>query len=378
MAVADMMRAPRAGRTFARVAVGLLLALPAIAGVRAPVRAETPPTILPTEMCRGVFIVSVVLEGASFDLLFDTGSSWHFLDPNAVANRLGRKIQSRKLAFSSARIGALDLGPIKARLFSMKTLSLSLGRSVDGILGFAAFRDSLLTLDYPAGEMRAESGQLPDPDGMSVFRDVGGKRPWIELRLGGRELPFQIDSGATPGHLQVRSRDRVRWAVEPRPARVITLFAGSAVDRGGRLGDALELGSARLEKPVAFVADRDRQFGWEVMRHFSWTFDQRRDRIRIERPAGPSVLSSPPLVRRGFGVRPRPDGLEVIRVLAGTPAERAGLRAGDVVTAIDGVPVEERGCGEPLGSSPGTPVEVTIIRDGRRSELSFETATLIP
>lgn len=41
----------------------------------------------------------------------------------------------------------------------------------------------------------------------------------------------------------------------------------------------------------------------------------------------------------GFDVRPHDRALLITRIDAGTPAYRAGLRAGDLVTAVDGVPV---------------------------------------
>ena len=40
------------------------------------------------------------------------------------------------------------------------------------------------------------------------------------------------------------------------------------------------------------------------------------------------------------------EALRIARVVPGSPAEKAGLREGDRITHIDGVPVWERGCRE--------------------------------
>ncbi len=59
--------------------------------------------------------------------------------------------------------------------------------------------------------------------------------------------------------------------------------------------------------------------------------------------------------------------LRVIAPIDGSPAQRAGLRAGDVITAIDGQPIEVDGVdGAILGlrGLPGTEVRLTVLRDG--------------
>jgi serine protease DegQ len=65
-------------------------------------------------------------------------------------------------------------------------------------------------------------------------------------------------------------------------------------------------------------------------------------------------------------------GAVVTRVLAGSPAAAAGIRAGDVVTAIDGKPVVSRqDFHNAEGLLPvGRAVPLTILREGRSREVS--------
>ncbi|ROP42876.1 S1C family serine protease [Pseudokineococcus lusitanus] len=62
-------------------------------------------------------------------------------------------------------------------------------------------------------------------------------------------------------------------------------------------------------------------------------------------------------------------------VTAGTPAADAGLQAGDAVTAVDGTPVDgaESLTAQLRERAPGTPVDLTVVRDGASQTV---TATL--
>jgi putative serine protease PepD len=70
-------------------------------------------------------------------------------------------------------------------------------------------------------------------------------------------------------------------------------------------------------------------------------------------------------------------GVEVQAVTPGGPAQRAGLRTGDVVVSVDGHSVSEPGdVTDALdGSEPGDSVEVEIERDGDRERLDITLGT---
>ena len=72
-----------------------------------------------------------------------------------------------------------------------------------------------------------------------------------------------------------------------------------------------------------------------------------------------------------------PDGtLRVIAPFDDTPAARAGIVAGDLIVAVDGVPLTPTTTEEavPLRGEPGTTVELTVVREGEDEplELSLE------
>ena len=356
-----------------------LLAPAPSSAAMAPADAAPNQMVLSNETCRGLFFVPVTVgpgAGTTLDLLLDTGSSRTFIDPGALRRVLGRETRAGKVLFASARARGLELGPLKALVHPMEAIGLALGREFDGILGFPAFRDVLLTLDYVAGEVRVSRGSLPKVDGRRVFRYNGSKRPHLDVAVGGRHLEILIDSGATSEFL-LKPGDQQAWSVEPKEAKAAVGFASVRVHKVGRLAGTLQFGPLTFQDPIVTVAGGERYAGWGVLRHFVLTFDQRHRRLRME-PADPAPVRMPSLVSSGMAFHPRPEGLEILRVFPGTSAASAGLREGDLVLAIDGTPVYQRGCGDPSGEAAGERQVVSYLSTGTETETAITFETLIP
>ncbi|HEV8335241.1 MAG TPA: PDZ domain-containing protein [Candidatus Polarisedimenticolia bacterium] len=79
---------------------------------------------------------------------------------------------------------------------------------------------------------------------------------------------------------------------------------------------------------------------------------------------------------RAYFKAPRGRGVLVSRVEEDTPAAKAGLRAGDVIIAVDGKGISERGdIAEALSDhEPGDRVAVKIVRDGSDKTVDVEIA----
>ncbi|WP_369052567.1 S1C family serine protease [Kineococcus terrestris] len=84
---------------------------------------------------------------------------------------------------------------------------------------------------------------------------------------------------------------------------------------------------------------------------------------------GVSLASQDPAVTADGVTR---TGAQVAAVEDGTPAAEAGLRAGDVVTAVDGreTPGYESLTATVRGTAVGTRVELTVVRDGQQLALT--------
>jgi hypothetical protein len=335
--------------------------------------------VLPSETCRGLFFVPVTFgegEGTTLDLLLDTGASRTYLDSGALRRVLGRDVGGGKASLENARIGPFEIGTLRAYILRLHTVSLALGRNVDGIIGYPAFRDVLLTLDYPAEEIRISRGGLPRPDGREIFPYRGFRRPHLDAEVGGRRMKVLLDSGAT-GRFALLPTKRLAWSVEPRPMKTSVGVGHVTVGEGGRLADAIHLGPLTFEAPIVTLVGDESLVGWHVLRHFVLTFDQKQKRIRMQ-SHGTDPIRLASWVGMGVGIYPRSEGLEILEVFAGTSAEAAGLRTGDLIVAIDGTPVHERGCSDTLGAPAGRRRVLSYVRDGIQAEAEIKTEILIP
>ncbi|GGD51643.1 C-terminal processing peptidase-3. Serine peptidase. MEROPS family S41A [Pseudoxanthomonas indica] len=67
----------------------------------------------------------------------------------------------------------------------------------------------------------------------------------------------------------------------------------------------------------------------------------------------------------GVDLLQQPDNtLLVVSPIDDTPAAKAGIKAGDLIVAIDGKPIGKTDGMEPLRGKPGTKVVLTLVRDG--------------
>ncbi len=86
------------------------------------------------------------------------------------------------------------------------------------------------------------------------------------------------------------------------------------------------------------------------------------------------------------GDQDRAEGVELLGVSPGGPAEAAGLRKGDVLVAIDGKPLRrsaDAGASRQLvahlrGMQPGQAVKIEYLRDGKRQVANVTTAAAEP
>lgn len=69
------------------------------------------------------------------------------------------------------------------------------------------------------------------------------------------------------------------------------------------------------------------------------------------------------------------DGVSVLRRMAGSPAERAGIQVGDIILRIDGAPVDPTNLDAAIArmrGAEGTPIRLSVRRDGVVEPMEFE------
>jgi serine protease DegS len=136
---------------------------------------------------------------------------------------------------------------------------------------------------------------------------------------------------------------------------------GALVDAGGRL---VGINTAIYSRTgghmgigFAIPADRARAIFTDLV-----------ETGRVERGwLGIEVQELSPRLRESFGLEGE-NGVVITGLLRDGPAHRAGLRPGDVITRIDGEPVDEMNAAlrRIADLEPGTAVELAGLRNGRQ------------
>jgi C-terminal processing protease CtpA/Prc len=100
---------------------------------------------------------------------------------------------------------------------------------------------------------------------------------------------------------------------------------------------------------------------------------------------GAKTETAKPLPWLGMGVRPYTDGngkrfLHVERTVAGGPSDRAGIRAGDIITGAQGTSLQ---IGDDLDflmfvaeQKPGARLTFRVVREGRQKDVAVTVGTM--
>jgi hypothetical protein len=367
--------------------------VPGLVAAQVEVRPESP--VVPLDVPRGgisvpfelvgdqpVFEVKVQGEGP-YRFILDTGAAGTGRVSRELRETLGFEKVGEVLAGDPSgkntqrrdmvRVDELAVGGVVFRDLDML---LAGGQredeGIDGVLGFALFSEALLTLDYPAKTLRLEKGALPPADGKEIL-DLGLEHgiPSVRIDVAGVPVKADIDSGSM-GWVMVPRKvaDEVEFASEPLViGRASTSFNSFDIKQGPLKG-AVSVGSHRMENPPLDFAEifPSANLGGQFLGHFAVTFDQKNRRVRFLRDEE-KPLAQPARYRVGIMLIPGGDELTVQGTAPGSAGEKAGLKQGDRITAINGRPLAELGQGE-MREIFGSPEEVVL--EVQRGEETLE------
>ena len=322
---------------------------------------------LPLDLLNQHVYIRGEIDGQPVRLLVDTGGV--NLVSTAAAARLGLTVTGKlgasgagqgsvEVSFTRARrltLGALEFVQPRFYVFPLDDLMEIEGEPVDGIIGFELFQRFAVTLDYPARRLVVtDAAKLALPaSALRVPFTLVERIPVVEGQLDGLPARLSIDTGsrasASVAAPFARKHD-LQAKLAPRFSAVTGWGVGGAVHTSPVRMRELRLGPAVLHQVAGelFLGERgaltdprfDINIGGGVLRRFAVTFDYV-GRVMYLVP-GPELGARDGFDRSGLFLRRRGDLLEVVAVTPGSAAERAGVREGDRVRAIDGVPVTAR------------------------------------
>lgn len=384
--------------------VGLSLALiGALALFAFGAEAQTPSTAVaaPFEIHSGhVYIDAMINDQGPFHLLFDTGAV-NVLTPGA-AQRLGLAVNDNVSAQGtggvqaggSAKVKAVRIAGLSLTDQTFYVLDLPAGASddgaVDGLIGWEWLNRFPTRIDYAAQTLTFF------PDGKPVVNSAAapvritfaGKRPLAPGKIDGMEGRFTLDTGS-PGSVTlatpfVASHDLVA-KYHPKTRLVSAVGVGGPVYAWITRAQTLELGGAAISQPVTFLSQQTSgtsaakdvagNVGFGVLHRFTLTFDYPHAQIYFE----PNRFAAEPDLadRSGLRILRSGRGFKVQYIADGSPAAQAGLKAGDVILAVDGAPCAGMSADhlKALFKGPvGTQLKLTL--DGGQADVALTLADL--
>ena len=246
-------------------------------------------------------VVEVKLNGQGpFAFMIDTGAGMQAdIDPS-VAARLKLPLSGRAIngdpsgqndrEVATAMIESLTIGKAEFRNVTAVVRPQRITKDypeIDGILGFALFTDYLLTLDYPAMQVRLARGVLPSANGGDILNfEIENRIPVIELAIGRIHVPAHIDSGNFVAGFILP--EEIVEQLQLQSAAITVGGARSVTNRiqlkQVQLRDTIRLGRFEYPQPtIAFPALSDTNIGFNVLRDFVITFDQKNRRMKLQR-----------------------------------------------------------------------------------------------
>ena len=278
----------------------LLLAIVLVSAAMTATAQQTAATA-PLQL-RGLMpVVEVKLNGQGpFAFAIDTGSGMQAdIDPS-VATRLQLTPSGRVRSGDPSRLNDRDLDTsiidsvaIGAVEFRKVTTVIRPQRitanypDVDGILGFPLFTEYLLTLDYPAMQLRLARGSLPAANEADILPfEIENRIPVIQLAIGQMKVKAHLDTGNfVAGFILPEDLiEHIPLASEPVTVGRARSISNQIEIKQAQLNETIRIG--RFDYPqatVSFPALSDTNVGFKVLRDFALTFDQKGRRVKFNR-----------------------------------------------------------------------------------------------
>jgi predicted aspartyl protease len=346
------------------------------------------PAVIPLEMSAGRPSIDLKLDGKGpYRLLFDTGSGAELILDQGLADELALRstgtrrigdpnapeaIEAKVVAVASVEAAGVSFGKIMA--ISWKRPGMGIADSPRGVVGLGLFGDKVLTLDYPGKKLIVEDGALPEPDGKTVLRATFEDGiPSLPIDVAGTPFRAHLDSGST-GFLGLPLDAAKTLPLEAPPVQIgrARTASGDYAVFEARLTGAVRIGSLGMDGPkLRFVDLPSANLGSDLLRTLVVSVDKKHGRVRLVssgRPLEPTDRPRFGVITRG----PKDGRLPVEGVAPGSPAETAGLRAGDEIVSLNGHDVQGMSAAQIGEAFLSRPLSIALDRAGETIRLEIE------
>ena len=313
-----------------------------------------------------IFVQTTVDGKGPFLFLLDTGSSSTTLTTRLAKNlalqpkasAVGHGAGEAPVGYSivhvnSVAVADIPLGQMDAPAIDYGRMPLLMGFDrFDGVIGAELFKGRVITIDPSRRQLTIEDSRtFQPPNGIQSigFQLNGDGMPVVTAEVAGVQGRFEIDTGDRSSLTLFGPFWRAH-SFTKRLGRTFEALTGFGVGGGIRsiVGrpDRLELGSLTIESPLTRLslqrsgtfarADYAGSIGMGLLKNFVTILDYDSRRMWLVRVpnAEPdhSDRSGAWLALDGHG------GIQIADVVHGGPADQAGIRPGDPVASVAGVP----------------------------------------
>lgn len=224
-----------------------------------------------------------------------------------------------------------------------------------------------------------------DPATDIAVLKVNGRKELVPIQWGSSEAvepgdwviaignPFGLGGTVTVGVLSGRARDM------PTGQLSDLLQTDASINRGNSGGPLFNAHGEVIGVNTAILSPTGGNIGigFAVPSHTAEPVARQLiETGKVERGyIGVRIQSITPNLANALGLK-EPNGALVASVEPGSPAERAGIVAGDVITRVGPEPIEDARelSREIAGSKPGATVELSVTREGKDRTFSVELA----
>lgn len=347
------------------------------------------------------------IDGKPARFLVDTGGM-NLLTPQAAkkfgihgeGKLLGRGVGEHSVDVALAhaqqvRVGDAVLDKPVFLIMDLGALSAVEGVECDGLVGYEMFRRFGITIDYANRQLilADPSKFVPPANAHETPFQLADRMPIIQGNLDGVPARISIDTGSRSSltvhapfahahHLVEKyhaAADAVAgWGVggasRARPARFGTLSVAN-LSVNDIAGDIYTGDKGSFAAP-----DISANLGGGVLRRFTVAFDYSAKKMYL----APNAAFATPdeFDRSGLWLLGAGDALEIADVAADSAAQRAGLKTGDRLVAIDGEKIASRRLPEwrqRLRHLPvGTKLAIEYLREGHAQMTTLRLTDRIP
>jgi hypothetical protein len=297
------------------------------------------------------------VNGKPAEAWLDSGASATVLDA-AFAKRLGielgpaipargvaGQVSDVHLARADLAAGDLAMSGRRVVVMDLSNIARIVHRPVEVLLGRDVFDEAVVDIDFEGRTV----GLIPrdaftPPAGAPVPLKPSADLRSLPIEVAGTPMQAILDLGNSGGLLIDRDfADHSRLLDGHRRSNDLGVGAEGAREQALAALDKVSVGGIRFDRvPTVATAGLSSRapanVGIEILSRFHLTIDYAGDRIWMA-PYADAADRPFRKNRAGLALVPEDAGLAVEFVAAGSPAERAGWRKGDRITALDGRPI---------------------------------------